>query len=180
MKKIIAIILALLLIGATLIIVLTSCEDTEEHIINTFEDNSDKSPQEIAQILTEDEQFPFDCFIEDVFEGLLKGFDRQIAGFVNAVVLQSEDPINPFISYIFELDGDTDVDKFVDEVTHAAQKDWNPYGEADEVIVETDGDKVIVIITPEDFVPPTQPTEEEMVVHGDEFDVSADDFDVLD
>jgi len=89
----------------------------------------------------------------------------------------------PFIGYVFDLSDDTDVNDFKNNLKDNADLNWNICTEADELVVESDGDKVIVIMTPDSFedskdseggvVTGEEAPEDQMVVIGDDFE---DDF----
>lgn len=162
MKKIIAFLLLVLIMFS-----LVGCGGSlEKSLVTTFEDNADKTPQEITDSFCADVDIPFDCKTSEVKEGELDGFRNEIDGFVSASKLSPTTHTNPFVTYVFELEEGADVDAFVDKVTTEANPNWNPYEPGDEPIVETDGNKVIVIIPPLEI--PTV-TEGEMVSGGDDF-----------
>ena len=181
MKRFIALILALLMIMS-----LAACGEKApdenstvgEHLIYDFKNNVDKSLDEIATLLISNEILSFVGISIPVEEGYLTGFDNfEIKGFEEGVMFGPTINTIPFIGYIFDLADDTDVDKFMQDIRDNANLRWNICTEADELIVENKGDKVIVIMTPEKFEEENatdaegNPVEDQMPVYGGEDNV---------
>lgn len=155
MKKLFALILAVLMVMS-----LVACGEEErptygavgEPLVVSFEENSDKSAQEIADLLLENPNLGFMGMTMAVEEGLLSGFgNTEIKGFKEGVMFGPSVSTVPFIGYVFTLDEDTDVDDFKQTLEDNADLRWNICTEADELIVESKGDKVVVIMTPNEF-----------------------------
>lgn len=173
MKKLFALLLAVLMVVS-----LVACGEEEprptygpvgEPLVVTFEENCDKTAQEIADQLLKDPNLGFMGATMLVEEGLLNGFgNAEIKGFKEGVMFGPAIGTIPFIGYVFTLDEDTDVEKFKQTLEENADLRWNICTEADELVVESEGDKVIVIMTPNQF-----DAEGEVPVYGDEF---VDDF----
>lgn len=170
MKKLFALLLAVMMVLS-----LVACGEEErptygavgEPLVVSFEENSDKSAQEIADLLLKDPNLGFMGMTMAVEEGLLSGFgNAEIKGFKEGVMFGPAIGTIPFIGYVFTLDEGTDVDDFKQTLEENADLRWNICTEADELIVESEGDKVIVIMTPETFeaVP-----EDEVPIDGDDF-----------
>ena len=138
------------------------------------------SAQELADHLVANEVLGFMGMTMPVEEGCLTGFDNfEVKGFEEGIMFGPAIGTIPFIGYVFDLADGTDVDKFMQDIRDNANLRWNICTEADELVVENKGDKVIVIMTPEKFE--EEPAgedgavyEEEVPVYGEEF---SDEFD---
>lgn len=155
MKKLFALLLAVMMVLS-----LVACGEEErptygavgEPLVVSFEENSDKSAQEIADLLLSNPNLGFMGMTMAVEEGLLNGFgNAEIKGFKEGVMFGPAIGTIPFIGYVFTLDEGTDVDAFMQTLKDNADLRWNICTEADELIVENEGDKVIVIMTPSEF-----------------------------
>ena len=168
MKKLFA-----LLFAVMMVLSLVACGEEErptygavgEPLVVSFEENSAKSAQEIADLLLKDPNLGFMGMTMAVEEGLLSGFgNAEIKGFKEGVMFGPTIGTIPFIGYVFTLDEGTDVDDFKQTLEENADLRWNICTEADELIVESEGDKVIVIMTPNKF-----DAEGEVPVYGGAF-----------
>ena len=155
MKKLFALLLAVMMVLS-----LVACGEEErptygavgEPLVVSFEENSDKSAQEIADLLLSNPNLGFMGMTMAVEEGLLNGFgNAEIKGFKEGVMFGPAIGTIPFIGYVFTLDEGTDVDAFMQTLKDNADLRWNICTEADELIVESEGDKVVVIMTPSSF-----------------------------
>lgn len=155
MKKLFALLLAVMMVLS-----LVACGEEEratygavgEPLVVSFEENSDKSAQEIADLLLSNPNLGFMGMTMAVEEGLLSGFgNAEIKGFKEGVMFGPAIGTIPFIGYVFTLDEGTDVDAFKQTLKDNADLRWNICTEADELIVESEGDKVVVIMTPSSF-----------------------------
>ncbi len=173
MKKLFALLLVFVMLFS-----FAGCKkDTiDANLTDAFKTNSDKSLDDIASIWQYNESIGFDTTYTHVVEGAMLGFgDAQITGFSDGVMLRPGDSTIPFIGYIFTLAQDTDKKEFMQMLKDNADLNFNGVNSADKVVVESDSDKVIVIITPESYDKPdttnetTLPTEDEVPVYGDEF-----------
>lgn len=136
-----------------------------EPLVVSFEENADKSAQEIADLLLTNPNLGFMGATMAVEEGALNGFgNAEITGFKEGVMFGPAIGTIPFIGYVFTLDEDTNVKKFKENLEENADLRWNVCTEADELIVESEGDKVIVIMTPNEF-----DAEGQVPVYGDDF-----------
>lgn len=127
-----------------------------EHLLYEFRENSDKTPQEIADILLANPVIQFMSATMPVEPGLLNGFDNyEVSGFTEGVMFGPAMGTIPFVGYIFELDEDTDVDEFKDALSENANLRWNICTEADEMIVENEGNLVFFLMCPKSFDEPT-------------------------
>lgn len=155
MKKIFALIIALLMVVS-----LVACGDkapdenskVSEHLVYDFNNNSDKSAQEIADTLLENDALNFVGITIPVEEGYLTGFENgEIKGFDEGVMFGPTINTIPFIGYVFDLSDGTDPKEFIGDLEENANLRWNVCTEADEIVVENKGDKVVVIMGPEKF-----------------------------
>ena len=168
MKKLFALLLAVMMVLS-----LVACGEEErptygavgEPLVVSFEENNEKSAQEIADLLLTNPNLGFMGMTMAVEEGLLNGFgNAEIKGFKEGVMFAPMIGTIPFIGYVFTLDEDTDVDDFKQTLEDNADLRWNICTEADELIVESEGDKVIVIMTPNKF-----DAEGQVPEYGEEF-----------
>ncbi|MBQ4129224.1 MAG: hypothetical protein IJD68_05580 [Ruminococcus sp.] len=162
-----------LLICVVLVMALASCGGSStvaSGLLDVFEKNADKSAQEIADLMINDESIPFMGMTMPVEEGLLNGFgNEEITGFSEGVMFGPAIGTIPFIGYVFTLSSGTDADAFVKTLNDNADLRWNICTEADELVVESKGDKVVVIMSPESFEDAESDVEDEVPVYGDEF-----------
>lgn len=167
MKRLLALLLVILMVVS-----LTACEESRptygpvgEPLVVTFEENADKSAQEIADTLLTDPNLGFMGATMPVEEGVLTGFgNAEITGFDEGVMFGPAIGTVPFIGYVFTLSEDTKVKDFKQTLEENADLRWNICTEADELVVESEGDKVIVIMTPNEFE-----SEGQVPVYGEEF-----------
>ena len=167
MKRLLAVLLV-----ALMVVTLAACEEKRptygsvgEPLVVTFEENADKSAQEIADTLLTDPNLGFTGVTMPVEEGVLSGFgNAEIKGFDEGVMFGPAIGTIPFIGYVFTLSEDTKVEDFKQTLQENADLRWNICTEADELVVESEGDKVIVIMTPNEF-----DSEGQVPVYGEEF-----------
>lgn len=172
MKKIIA-----LLMVALMLISMTACGKTEkeptavpttvgEILLADFKADSTGTAQEIADRLISNEIIEFMGGAMPVEEGLLSGFDNtEIKGFKEGVMFAPMMSSIAFVGYIFELADDADVETFKTTLKDNANLRWNICVEAEELIVENEGNKVFFIMCPKSF---EQPETEGDSVEGDD------------
>lgn len=173
MKRIFALLLVFVLMFS-----FAGCKkDTiDSNLTSAFKSNSDKSLDDIANIWKYDESINFDVDISHVSDGMMPGFGLfEIKGISDGVMVRPTDSSIPFVGYIFTLDEDTDKKEFMQSLKDKADLNFNGVASADKVVVESDGDKVIVIITPEkndkpvSTTPIEEATESTVPAYGDEF-----------
>ncbi len=159
MKKILAVLLALILVLGTV-----ACgskdggsevkepETVGEHLLAAFHENPDGSAQEIADRLIAHEIIPFDGATMPVEPGLLMGFNNaDIIGFEEGVMFAPMVGTIPFLGYVFVMEEGEDVDAFVEELKNSADLRWNICTEAEELTVEAVGDTVFFLMSPMEF-----------------------------
>ena len=168
MKKIIALIMV-----ALMVVTMTACTKTEktdtadkadkventektetvgETLLADFKADTNGSAQEIADRLIKNEIIEFMGGAMPVEEGLLTGFDNtEIKGFKEGVMFAPMMSSIAFVGYVFELADGTDVDEFKSTLKDSANLRWNICVEAEELIVENDGNKVFFLMCPKSF-----------------------------
>ena len=168
MKKIIALIMV-----ALMVVTMTACTKTEktdtadkadkventenaktvgETLLADFKADTNGSAQEIADRLIKNEIIEFMGGAMPVEEGLLTGFDNtEIKSFKEGVMFAPMMSSIAFVGYVFELADGTDVDEFKSTLKDSANLRWNICVEAEELIVENDGNKVFFLMCPKSF-----------------------------
>lgn len=111
-----------------------------------------KTALEIAEALSTSELLPFACGAMPVEEGLLMGFDNfEVTGFSEAAVFNPMIGTIPFIGYIFQLEEGADVEAFKTSLKDNANLRWNVCTEAEEMIVENEGNTVFFVMCQTEF-----------------------------
>lgn len=162
MKKIFALLLAFVMV-----ISLVGCGGSDTvagSLVDIFKSNVDKSAQEIADMMLEDPVIQFMGATMPVEEGYLNGFDNaEITGFDEGVMFGPAIGTIPFVGYVFTLSEGTDADEFMSILKDNANLRWNICTEADEMVVESKGDKVFFVMAPYSF----EETDSDSAVAGD-------------
>lgn len=141
-------------------------------LLADFKADSTGTAQEIADRLITNPVIQFMGGATPVEEGLLSGFDNaEIKGFKEGVMFAPMMSSIAFVGYIFELPEDADVEAFKTTLKDSANLRWNICVEAEELIVENDGNKVFFLMCPKSF---EQPEAEDGAVAGD-MDIPAED-----
>lgn len=154
MKKLLALLLTVIMVFS-----LVACSEQRpaygevgEPLVVVFEDNADKSVSEIAELILADPSIEFMTASMPVEEGYLTGFDNaEITGFEEGVMFGPAIGTIPFVGYVFKLGDDADAKAFMQTLKDSANLRWNICTEADEVIVENEGDLVLFIMCPQSF-----------------------------
>lgn len=190
MKKIIALLMAVLMIMS-----MVACANNEEVLSNNestnqngavstgatvgetlladFKADSTGTAQEIADRLIQNEIIQFMGGATPIEEGLLSGFDNaEIKGFKEGAMFAPMMSSIAFVGYVFELADDTDVEAFKTTLKDSANLRWNICVEAEELIVENEGNKVFFLMCPKSFEQPE--AEDDGAIAGD-MDIPADD-----
>ncbi|MBR2410959.1 MAG: hypothetical protein IKB08_04460 [Clostridia bacterium] len=171
MKKVIAIVLALVIVGA-----FAACGgNTEETtiadetttaaadmtvaatLVEAFKAEAAKegaTTNAIATALSTNAIVAFMPMVQDMEAGYLAGFDADITGFAACTAFMPMIGTIPFVSYVFELAEDADADAFVTTLKDNANLRWNICTAAEEMLVETVGNKVFFIMAPLSFEQP--------------------------
>lgn len=174
MKKTIAIILAALMMLAMAACGTGTSTPTETDpapttvgtkLLADFRTMADKTPQEIADALLTNEVIQFMPMTMPVEEGFLNGFNEEIKGFKEGVMFGPMIGTIPFVGYVFTVADGGDVDAFVKTLEDNANLRWNICTEAEELIVEAEGNTVFFVMCPKSFE--EAPAGDDMGVAGD-------------
>lgn len=191
MKKIIAILLASMMMLSTAACGGTTTDDnTTDTTVATqadasadgtvgsalladFKGNPNGTAQEIADRLLQNEVCQFMGGSMPVEEGALTGFDNaEIKGFKEGVMFSPMIGTIPFVGYIFQLEDGADVEAFKTTLKDSANLRWNICTEAEELIVENEGNTVFFLMCPKSFEQPEEENVGEDMVG--EFEIPAD------
>lgn len=124
-------------------------------LLAEFKADSTGTAQEIADRLITHKVIEFMGAAMPVEEGLLSGFDNtEIKGFESGVMFAPMVGSIPFVGYIFVLPDGADVDAFKATLKDSANLRWNICVEAEELIVENEGNKVFFLMCPKSFEQP--------------------------
>lgn len=162
MKKAIALLLATIMVLGTV-----ACENkgetkvekepetVGEFLLADFKDEideADETLQEIAEEICDNDILPFEPVIMPVEPGLLMGFDNaEITGFKEGITFAPMVSTMPFLGYIFELEDGADVEAFKKILEDNANLRWNICTEADELVVDSEGNMVFFLMCPKSF-----------------------------
>lgn len=181
MKKIIAILMAILMVGS-----LAACskEGTDDTASNNSQVSSDAGSSDAesvdtsnatpAQILLADfkarvangedsslenlansiignEIIPFAGASMAVEPGFLNGFTEEITGFAEGFTFGPMIGTIPFIGYVFKLDDSADVNAFVQNLKDKGDLRWNICTEAEELVCEAVGNTVFFVMCKTQF-----------------------------
>ena len=121
-------------------------------LLEDFKANSEGTPQEIADRLLTNEVIQFPGVAAPVEPGLLAGFDNaEIKGFEEGVMFAPMMGTIPFMGYIFSLEDGADVESFKQTLQDSANLRWNICTEAEELIVDSEGNTVFFLMSPKTF-----------------------------
>ena len=121
-------------------------------LLEDFKANSEGTPQEIADRLLTNEVIQFPGVAAPVEPGLLAGFDNaEIKGFDEGVMFAPMMGTIPFMGYIFSLEDGADVEGFKQTLQDNANLRWNICTEAEELIVDSEGNTVFFLMSPKTF-----------------------------
>ena len=111
--------------------------------------NENATALEIADAVLTNEKIAFAGATMEVEPGLLNGFgNAEITGFSEGAMFGPMIGTIPFIGYIFTLEDGTDVEAFKDNLKTNGDLRWNICTEADEMVVESAGNKVFFVMCP--------------------------------
>lgn len=137
-----------------------------EKLLADFKANTTGTAEEIANRLITNEIIEFAGMATPVEEGLLSGFDNaEIKGFKEGVMFGPMMGSIAFVGYVFELPEDADVEAFKTTLKDSANLRWNICVEAEELVVENEGNKVFFLMCPKSFEQPE--TGDDGAVAGD-------------
>lgn len=121
-------------------------------LLADFKSDTNGTAQEIAERLISNQIIQFMGGAMPVEEGLLSGFDNtEIKGFKEGVMFAPMMSSIAFVGYIFELEEGADVEAFKTTLKNSANLRWNICVEAEELIVESKGNKVFFLMCPKSF-----------------------------
>ena len=105
-----------------------------------------QAPATLGQALLQD----FQGAVTPVEPGLLMGFGNEtIQGFSQGVMFAPVISTIPFVGYLFRLEEQTSGQDFVQTLRDAADPRWNICTEADETVVQQEGDIVFFLMCPQ-------------------------------
>ena len=121
-------------------------------LLGDFKADTEGTAQEIAERIASNDIIPFEAAALPVEPGFLAGFDNaEITGFESGTMFAPMMSVVPFVGYVFELSDDADVDAFKQTLTDNANLRWNVCTEAEEMVVESEGNKVFFLMAPKSF-----------------------------
>ena len=159
MKKAIALLLATIMVLGTVACgnkgeskVEKEPETVGEFLLADFKANADKTAQEIADAVCANDILPFEPVVMPMEPGLMMGFDNaEITGFKECITFAPMVSTIPFLCYIFELEDGADVEAFKITLEDNANLRWNICTEADELVVDSQGNIVFFLMCPKSF-----------------------------
>ena len=123
-----------------------------EILLADFKADTEGTAQEIAERIASNEIIPFEAAALAVEPGIMAGFDNaEITGFESGAMFAPMMSTVPFMGYIFELEDGTDVEAFKQTLTDNANLRWNVCTEAEEMVVDSEGNKVFFLMAPKSF-----------------------------
>ncbi len=152
MKKLLAVLLI-----AVMVMALAACGGGNagtvgETLLEDFKNDNAGNAQEIAERLISNEIIEFAGTTMPVEPGLLAGFDNaEITGFEEGVMFAPMMGTIPFVGYIFTLEEGADVEAFKSTLEENANLRWNICTEAEELTVDSEGNKVFFLMSPKSF-----------------------------
>lgn len=107
---------------------------------------NDKDILDIAKTISKNENIEFKAEVTELGkEDYLVGFNNEIKGYKRVVQVAPMVSTIPFVLYIFEVE---EAEDFAEKLKNEANPRWNICTEADEVLVEYDGNYVFMVMTP--------------------------------
>ena len=134
----------------------TAADTVGQALLADFRNRAEADPaitaQAMADALLTNEVILFSGASMPVEGGLLTGFgNAEITGFSEGVMFAPMIGTIPFVGYIFVLEEGTDVDGFKSTLETNADPRWNICTEADETIVNSVGNSVFFLMSPNTF-----------------------------
>ena len=162
MKKIIAFLLVTIMILGTVACGKTggskqikNPETVGEFLLVDFKENArekDETLQDIVEEICDNDILPFEPVIMPMEPGVMMGFDNaEITGFKQCLTFAPMVSTLPFLGYVFELEDDADVEAFKTTLEENANLRWNICTEAEELVVESEGNMVFFLMCPKSF-----------------------------
>lgn len=176
MKKIITLVLTLIMVLAFVACGQTGNEGTPtptpteeaktpetvgEKLYAEFKANHEGTALEIAERIIGNEIIQFFGGAMAVEEGLLSGFDNfEVKGFKEGAMFGPMMGSIAFVGYIFTLEDGADVEAFKTGLKDNANLRWQICVQAEELIVENEGNTVFFLMCPKTFETPEMPEDE--------------------
>lgn len=123
-----------------------------------YSENSTATAEELANLMIATEHIPYMMVVMPIEAGVsyLNGFKDQdgddpttlITGYKEGAVFAPMIGVAPFIGYIFTMEDGADVDAFVAGLKERADMRWNICTEADQMIVDVQGNQVLFVMCP--------------------------------
>lgn len=115
--------------------------------------NPAATAEEIANTMAQHEAVsPIGPVVMPITEGWLNGFSAEsITGFAEGAQFSPMIGTIPFMGYIFTLADGADVEAFTTQLTSNADLAWNICTEADEMVCDSEGNKVFFVMAPKSF-----------------------------
>ena len=126
-------------------------EILEGNFKKAVENGSDKTAEELAAAVIDDERIPYACMTMPVEEGYLNGFSEEITGFEEGANFGPVIGTIPFVGYVFKLSADADVDSFMNTLKEKSDLNWNICTSADEKVCTSEGTTVFFTMCPASF-----------------------------
>lgn len=123
------------------------------YLYSVFTEKLTASPEatalELAETVITNEKILFSGGAMEMEEGFMSGFDNyEVTGFESAAMFCPMIGSIPFVGYVFDLAADADAEAFKKGLTDHANLRWQVCVTADEMLCESNGDKVFFIMCP--------------------------------
>ena len=152
MKKLLAVLLIVVMVMALAACGGGNAGTVGETLLEDFRSDATGTAQKIADRLIANKIIEFAGATMPVEPGLLAGFDNaEITDFKEGVMFSPMMGTIPFVGYIFELEDGADVDAFKQNLEANANLRWNICTEAEELTVDSEGNKVFFLMSPKSF-----------------------------
>ncbi len=107
---------------------------------------------DVAERMANHPIIPFRSVFVPVEEGYLGGFDNfEVTGFEEGATFGPMISAIPFVGYIFTLPEDADIESFKKDLSENANLRWAISVEAEEMVVESEGNKVFFVMCKREF-----------------------------
>ena len=126
-------------------------ETVANTLCNVFETNAEtvESLDELASLISSDQSLSLLSMTSMPVEpGFLNGFEAEITGFNNGVMVAPMIGTIPFVCYVFETDAP---EELISQLEANYQLNWNICTQADEMLVKQYGKYVFFVMSPYTF-----------------------------
>ena len=132
-----------------------------ETLLADFKANHTGTAEEIASRVISNSIIQFMSGTMPVEEGLLSGFDNfEVKGFKEGAMFGPMMGSIAFVGYIFVLEDGADVEAFKTSLKENANLRWQICVQADELVVENEGNVVFFLMCPSTFETPDMPSDD--------------------